>query len=304
MPAFDRQAEYFKGGGFAGAEAYCDPPPNARPARRVRSARRQARAARQGLSSAADYVELGLLRAAFQREVEALLAPFDAFLMPTRAVRRADHRRGRRQRRGLFPLERAASCATRPGQFPRRLRRRRCPATRRAARRSASWCAAPAMTDRRILAVAAAVEARARPGLTGAPRAGASSARRRPTRDASRLEAEVGGAHARAPGLREARAAAHPRRRQRPAAAACCGKRYPRRRGRRARFLAGDAAARARRGFVREGIRALSARTWQRLPLARRRGRSRLVATWRCTGWPIRCRRCASSRACWRPRGC
>ena len=32
---------------------------------------------------AADYVELGLLRAAYMREVGALLEPFDAFLMPT-----------------------------------------------------------------------------------------------------------------------------------------------------------------------------------------------------------------------------
>jgi len=32
---------------------------------------------------AADYVELGLLRATFMREVQALLAPYDAFLMPT-----------------------------------------------------------------------------------------------------------------------------------------------------------------------------------------------------------------------------
>ena len=82
VPAFDRQAEYFRNGGYAGAEAYAihrrwedrldeyDP----RVAKRILLGK--------GLS-AADYVELGLLRAAYMREVEALLEPFDAFLMPT-----------------------------------------------------------------------------------------------------------------------------------------------------------------------------------------------------------------------------
>ena len=82
VPAFDRQAEYFRNGGFAGAEAYAihrrwedrldeyDP----RVARRVLYGKQV---------SAADYVELGLMRAAYIREVEALAAPYDAFLMPT-----------------------------------------------------------------------------------------------------------------------------------------------------------------------------------------------------------------------------
>jgi aspartyl-tRNA(Asn)/glutamyl-tRNA(Gln) amidotransferase subunit A len=82
VPAFDRQAEYFRNGGFAGAEAYAihrrwqdrlteyDP----RVARRVLSGKEIA---------AADYVDLGLLRAQYQRDVEALAAPFDAMLMPT-----------------------------------------------------------------------------------------------------------------------------------------------------------------------------------------------------------------------------
>jgi aspartyl-tRNA(Asn)/glutamyl-tRNA(Gln) amidotransferase subunit A len=82
VPAFDRQAEYFRNGGFAGAEAYAihrrwedrldeyDP----RVAKRILYGKQV---------SAADYVELGLMRAAFQREVEALVAPYDAFLMPT-----------------------------------------------------------------------------------------------------------------------------------------------------------------------------------------------------------------------------
>ena len=82
VPEFDRQGEYFKLGGFAGAEAFAihrrwrerrgeyDP----RIAQRVDLA---------GQMSAADYVDLGLLRTAYMRAVEALAAPFDAVLMPT-----------------------------------------------------------------------------------------------------------------------------------------------------------------------------------------------------------------------------
>jgi len=82
VPAFDRQAEYFRNGGFAGAEAYAihrrwedrldeyDP----RVAKRILYGKQV---------SAADYVELGQLRTAYMREVDALAAPYDAFLMPT-----------------------------------------------------------------------------------------------------------------------------------------------------------------------------------------------------------------------------
>jgi aspartyl-tRNA(Asn)/glutamyl-tRNA(Gln) amidotransferase subunit A len=82
VPAFDRQAEYFKNGGFAGAEAYAihrrwqdrlgeyDP----RIAKRVLLGKEIA---------VADYIDLGRLRAAYMREVEALAAPYDAMLMPT-----------------------------------------------------------------------------------------------------------------------------------------------------------------------------------------------------------------------------
>ena len=82
LPAFDRQPEYFRNGGFAGAEAYAihrrwmdriseyDP----RVGRRILTAKD---------ISAADYVALGLLRQSYIAEVEAALAPFDAFLMPT-----------------------------------------------------------------------------------------------------------------------------------------------------------------------------------------------------------------------------
>jgi aspartyl-tRNA(Asn)/glutamyl-tRNA(Gln) amidotransferase subunit A len=82
VPAFDRQDRYFKDGGFAGAESYHIHRPylerlgeyDPRVAKRVMLGKAIA---------APDYVELGLLRAAYIREVEALAAPFDAILMPT-----------------------------------------------------------------------------------------------------------------------------------------------------------------------------------------------------------------------------
>lgn len=82
VAAFDRQAEYFKNGGFAGAEAYAihrrwadrldeyDP----RIAKRVMLGKD---------IGAADYIELGRMRSAYMHQVGALLAPFDAFVMPT-----------------------------------------------------------------------------------------------------------------------------------------------------------------------------------------------------------------------------
>jgi len=82
VPEFDRQGEYFKHGGYAGAEAFAihrrwrerrgeyDP----RIAKRIDLA---------GQMSAADYVDLGLARTAYIRAVEALAAPYDAMLMPT-----------------------------------------------------------------------------------------------------------------------------------------------------------------------------------------------------------------------------
>jgi aspartyl-tRNA(Asn)/glutamyl-tRNA(Gln) amidotransferase subunit A len=85
VPAFDRQAEYFRNGGYAGAEAYAihrrwqdrlgeyDP----RIAKRVLLGKD---------ISAADYIDLGLMRAEYMRTVEALAAPFDAMLMPTTPV--------------------------------------------------------------------------------------------------------------------------------------------------------------------------------------------------------------------------
>jgi aspartyl-tRNA(Asn)/glutamyl-tRNA(Gln) amidotransferase subunit A len=82
LPAFDRQAEYFKSGGYAAAEAYSihrrwadrfadyDP----RVAKRVTWGKD---------IGGWELVELGLLRTAFMEEVGRLVAPFDAFLMPT-----------------------------------------------------------------------------------------------------------------------------------------------------------------------------------------------------------------------------
>lgn len=82
VPAFDRQDQYFKGGGFAGAESYA--------IHRERLARIDEFDPRVGKRilmfkdySAGDYVELGMLRQAFMREVEAIAAPYDAMLMPT-----------------------------------------------------------------------------------------------------------------------------------------------------------------------------------------------------------------------------
>jgi len=82
VPAFDRQAEYFKGGGFAGAEAYYIH-------RRWldRLAEYDPRVGKRVVLgndiSGADYVALGFLREEFKKNIEALAAAFDAILMPT-----------------------------------------------------------------------------------------------------------------------------------------------------------------------------------------------------------------------------
>jgi len=82
VPAFDRQQEYFKGGGFAGAESYA-----IHRAHLDRIDEFDPRVGKRILLfkdySAGDYVELGLLREAYRREVDALAAPYDAILMPT-----------------------------------------------------------------------------------------------------------------------------------------------------------------------------------------------------------------------------
>jgi aspartyl-tRNA(Asn)/glutamyl-tRNA(Gln) amidotransferase subunit A len=82
VPAFDRQGEYFRGGGLAGAEVVAIHKPLA-----ARIAEYDPRVGKRialgsGLSGA-DYVELLELRAAFMRDVAALAAPYDAIVMPT-----------------------------------------------------------------------------------------------------------------------------------------------------------------------------------------------------------------------------
>ncbi len=82
VPAFDRQDEYFRAGGFSGAEAYEIHRPHL-----ARIGEFDARVGKRVLLGkdflAADYVALGRLRARFIEEIEALAAPFDAILMPT-----------------------------------------------------------------------------------------------------------------------------------------------------------------------------------------------------------------------------
>jgi aspartyl-tRNA(Asn)/glutamyl-tRNA(Gln) amidotransferase subunit A len=82
VPAFDRQDEYFKGGGIAGAEVvHVHKPYVSRVAEY--DPRVGKRIAMGTALSGADYVGLLELRAAYMREVEALAAPFDAIVMPS-----------------------------------------------------------------------------------------------------------------------------------------------------------------------------------------------------------------------------
>jgi aspartyl-tRNA(Asn)/glutamyl-tRNA(Gln) amidotransferase subunit A len=82
VPQFDRQGEYFKGGGYAGAEAY-----HIHRASEERIGEYDPRVGKRILLgksiSASDYLALGDLRAGFIREMETLCAGFDAILMPT-----------------------------------------------------------------------------------------------------------------------------------------------------------------------------------------------------------------------------
>lgn len=82
LPAFDRQAEYFRNGGFAAAEAYAIH--RGRAARLAEYDPRVAKRVVLGKDIAGfELVELGLVREAYQREVRAAVAGFDAFVMPT-----------------------------------------------------------------------------------------------------------------------------------------------------------------------------------------------------------------------------
>jgi len=82
VPAFNRQHEYFKGGGLAGAEVvHVHKPYIARVAEY--DPRVGQRISFGTAITGADYVGLLHLRAAFMREIEALAAPYDAIVMPT-----------------------------------------------------------------------------------------------------------------------------------------------------------------------------------------------------------------------------
>jgi aspartyl-tRNA(Asn)/glutamyl-tRNA(Gln) amidotransferase subunit A len=155
-PVFDRRGEYFNRGGFAAAEAYhlhrphlerlpeCDP----RVASRIQLGRD---------FPAADYVALRELRAAAIREYEALAAPFDAIVMPTVAcvaptIAEADASNEAYARWNLRLLRNPAfinfldGCAA------------SVPCHERGAAPVGFMLCGAAMSDRHLLAVAAAVE--------------------------------------------------------------------------------------------------------------------------------------------------
>jgi aspartyl-tRNA(Asn)/glutamyl-tRNA(Gln) amidotransferase subunit A len=156
VAAFDRQSEYFKSGGFAGAESYYihrhwlgriseyDP----RVAKRVLLGKD---------FPAADYLALAELRAAYIREVEAQCAAYDAFVIPTvpciapaiADAGRSDEayfRWNDRINRNSGLINFLDGCAV------------SLPCHRAGAAPVGFLVAGPAMSDRRILAVAAAVE--------------------------------------------------------------------------------------------------------------------------------------------------
>jgi aspartyl-tRNA(Asn)/glutamyl-tRNA(Gln) amidotransferase subunit A len=82
VPAFDRQGEYFKGGGYAGAEAY-----HIHSVHQERIGEYDPRVGKRILLgkslTASEYLAFGDLRAAYIGEIESLAAPFDALIMPT-----------------------------------------------------------------------------------------------------------------------------------------------------------------------------------------------------------------------------
>jgi aspartyl-tRNA(Asn)/glutamyl-tRNA(Gln) amidotransferase subunit A len=156
VPAFDRQSEYFKQGGFAGAEAYYvhrrylerigdyDP----RVGKRIILGKD---------ISAADYLAFADLRAAYIAEVQAAAAPYDAIVMPTLPC---------------VPPTIAEASAEDDAYFRWNLRMLRncglvnfldgCAATLPCNERGAApvgfMVCGPAGTDRHVLAVAAAIE--------------------------------------------------------------------------------------------------------------------------------------------------
>jgi aspartyl-tRNA(Asn)/glutamyl-tRNA(Gln) amidotransferase subunit A len=82
VPAFDHQAEYFRNGGFAAAEAYAIH--RRWLGRLAEYDQRVAKRVGFGKDIAGwELVELTLQREAYMKEIGALMAPFDAFLIPT-----------------------------------------------------------------------------------------------------------------------------------------------------------------------------------------------------------------------------
>ena len=82
VPAFDRQAEYFKGGGLAGAEVVHVHKPLAGRIAEY-DPRVGKRIAMGSTLSGADYVDLLQMRAAYMAEIGRLAAPYDAIVMPS-----------------------------------------------------------------------------------------------------------------------------------------------------------------------------------------------------------------------------
>jgi len=156
VPAFDRQDEYFKGGGIAGAEVVHVHKPY-----RTRFGEYDPRVGKRismGTTlTGADFVELLQLRAAFMQEIETLAAPYDAIVMPsvpcvaptiaeTEAAEEAYFRWNFRIMRNNGLINFLDGCAVtmpchEPGAAP-----------------VGFMVCGTAMSDRRILAVAAAIE--------------------------------------------------------------------------------------------------------------------------------------------------
>ncbi|MBV9361115.1 MAG: amidase [Betaproteobacteria bacterium] len=156
VPAFNRQDEYFKGGGIAGAEVVHVHKPY-----RDRFSGYDPRVGKRiGMGTTltgADLVELLQLRDAFMREIETLAAPYDAIVMPsvpcvaptiaeTQASEEAYFRWNFRIMRNNGLINFLDGCAvTMPCQEP-------------GGAPVGFMVCGTAMSDRRILAVAAAIE--------------------------------------------------------------------------------------------------------------------------------------------------
>src|SRR5436190_4237839 len=156
VPAFNRQDEYFKGGGIAGAEVVHVHKPYAARFKDY-DPRVGKRIAMGSTLSGADLVELLHLRAAFIREIEILSAPYDAIVMPsvpciaptiaeTEASEEAYFRWNFRIMRNNGLINFLDGCAV------------TLPCHQRSAAPVGFMVCGTAGSDRRILAVAAAIE--------------------------------------------------------------------------------------------------------------------------------------------------